>query len=99
MGQNTRSWFAPTQFETAEARLDRVWFSSRGKYKEKASNLSFLVVGLSGSEIKINTKGKSRKTLREGQMEWFEPGSGVEFSCEGCKMAQFLKLTFKDARP
>ena len=86
-----------TEFETADARLDHVWLSSKRKYEQKTSNLSFLVVGLSGSEIKINTKGNSRKTLREGQIEWFDPGSDVQFSCEGCETAQFLKLSFKDS--
>jgi hypothetical protein len=85
-----------TEFETADARLDHVWLSSKGKDKEKASTFPFLVLGLSGSEVKINAKGKSPKTLREGQVEWFDPGSDAEFSCEGCKMAQFQKLTFKD---
>jgi quercetin dioxygenase-like cupin family protein len=90
--------WAHTQFETAEARLDHVWLSSKGKDKEKASKFSFLVLGLSGSEIKINTKGKSRKTLREGEMEWFDAGSEVQFSSyEDTKTAQFLKLTFKDS--
>jgi quercetin dioxygenase-like cupin family protein len=86
-----------TEFETADARLDHVWLFSNGKHTETASKLASLVVGLGGSMVKINAKGKSPKTIREGQVEWFDPGSDPEFSCEGCKMAQFLKLTFKDS--
>ena len=91
------SWSAMTQFETAEVRLNHVVLSLKAKYKEKASGLPFLVVGLSGSETKINAKGKTPKTLHEGEMEWFDPGSDVQFSYEGTKMAQFLELTFKDS--
>jgi quercetin dioxygenase-like cupin family protein len=87
-----------TQFETAEARLDLVWLFSKGKYTETASELGFLVVGLGGPDIKINAKGKTPKTLLEGEMEWFDPGSDVQFSYEGTKMAQFLELTFKDSK-
>lgn len=85
-------------FETEELRLDHFWLSSKRKHKEKASLLSFLVVALGGSEIKVYEKGKSPKALREGQVEWFDPGSDTQFSCERCKMARFLKLTFKDSR-
>jgi quercetin dioxygenase-like cupin family protein len=86
-----------TLFETAEAKLDLVWLFSKGKHTETVSKLGFLVVGLGGPDIKINAKGKSAKTLREGQIEWFDRGSDVQFSCEGCRMAQFLQLTFKDS--
>jgi quercetin dioxygenase-like cupin family protein len=90
--------WADTEFETAEARLDLVWLFSKGKHSESASKLPFLVVGLGGPEVKIYVKGKLPKTLREGEMEWFEPGSDVEFSADGDKRAaQFLKLTFKDS--
>jgi len=88
-----------TQFETAEARLDLIWLFRSGKHKENSSKLAFLVVGLGGPHVTINAKGKSPKTLREGEMEWFDLGSDVQFSCEGCGMAQFLKLTFKDSGP
>lgn len=89
-----------TQFETAEARLDLVWLFSKGKHTETASKLGFLVVGLGGPYIKISAKGKPPKMLREGDMEWFDPGSDVQFSSyEDTKTAQFLKLTFKDSTP
>ena len=86
-----------TQFETKEARLDLVWLFRSGKHKETDSKLAFLVVGLGSPHVKLNAKGKLPKTLREGEMEWFDPGSEVQFSCEGCGMAQFLMLTFKDS--
>jgi quercetin dioxygenase-like cupin family protein len=86
-----------TQFETAGARLDLVWLFSKGKHTETASKLGFLVVGLGGPDIKISAKGKPPRMLREGEMEWFDPGSDVQFSYEGAKIAQFLKLTFKDS--
>jgi len=89
---------AITQFETAEVRLDHVVLFPKGKHKEKVSKLAFLVVGLGGSEVKISVKGKSPKTLRDGEMKWFDPGSEVQFSpYEDTKTAQFLKLTFKDS--
>ncbi len=92
--------WADTQFETSEAKLDLVWLFSKGKHTESASKLGFLVVGLGGPHIKINAKGKQPKTLREGDMEWFDPGSDVQFSSyENTKTAQFLKLTFKDSTP
>ena len=88
--------WANTQFETEEAKLDLVWLFRNGKHTETASKLAFLVVGLGSPHVKFDAKGKSPKTLREGEMEWFDPGSIVQFSCEGCPSAQFLKLTFKD---
>jgi quercetin dioxygenase-like cupin family protein len=88
---------ASTQFETAEAKLDIVWLFENGKHTESASKLAFLVVGLGSPYVRIDAKGKSPKTLREGEMEWFDPGSTVQFSCKGCQSAQFLKLTFKDS--
>jgi len=90
--------WADTQFETAEAKLDLVWLVRNGKHTETASNLAFLVVGLGSPHVRFDAKGKSPKTLREGEMEWFDPGSTVQFSCEGCPSAQFLKLTFKDSK-
>jgi quercetin dioxygenase-like cupin family protein len=88
-----------TQFETAEVRLDHVVLSLKGKLKEKGSTLAFLVVGLGGSEVKINTKSKPPRTLHEGEVEWFDAGSDVQFSGEGDsnRAPQFLKLTFKDS--
>jgi quercetin dioxygenase-like cupin family protein len=92
----TQDW-TDTQFETKEARLDLVWLFRSGKHKETDSKLAFLVVGLSSPHVKLNAKGKLPKILREGEMEWFDPGSEVQFSSEGCEMAQFLMLTFKDS--
>lgn len=92
----TQDWI-DTQFETKEARLDLVWLFRSGKHKETDSQRAFLVVGLGRPHVKLNAKGKSPKTLREGEMEWFDQGSDVEFSCEGCGAAQFLELTFKDS--
>jgi quercetin dioxygenase-like cupin family protein len=88
---------AITQFETAEITLDQVWLSPKGKHKEKVSKLPFLVVGLGGSEVKINAKGTALKILHEGELEWFDPGSDVQFSSNENKgTAQFLKLKLKD---
>jgi quercetin dioxygenase-like cupin family protein len=89
--------WADTQFETSEATLDLVWLLENGKHAESPSKLAFLVVGLGGPQVKINAKGKSPKTLREGEVEWFDPGSVVQFSHEGTELAKFLKLTFKDS--
>ncbi len=89
--------WADTQFETAEAKLDLVWLFANGKHTESISKLAFLVVGLGGPQVRINAKGKSPKTLREGEVEWFDPGSVVQFSHEGTEVAQFLELTFKDS--
>jgi hypothetical protein len=89
--------WADTQFETAEVRLDLVWLFENGKHTESNSKLAFLVVGLGGPQVRINTKGKSPKTLREGDVEWFDPGSVVQFSHEGTEVAKFLELTFKDS--
>jgi quercetin dioxygenase-like cupin family protein len=89
--------WADTQFQTSEARLDLVWLFEDGKHTESASKVAFLVVGLGGPQVKINAKGKSLKTLREGEVEWFDPGSDVQFSHEGAELAKFLKLTFKDS--
>jgi hypothetical protein len=89
---------AITQFETAEVTLDYVTFFPTEKHEEKAPKLAFLVIGLDGTEVKISKKGESRKTLRGGEVEWFDAGSTVEFSSNGGKKAgQFLKLTFKDS--
>jgi len=89
--------WADTQFETAEAKLDLIWLFEKGKHTEKASKGAFLVVGLGGSGVKINAEGKSPKTLREGEMEWFSPGSNVQFSNKSTNVAQFLELAFKDS--
>ena len=89
--------WADIQFETSEATLDLVWLFENGKHAESPSKLAFLVVGLGGPQVKINAKGKSPKTLREGEVEWFDPGSVVQFSHEGTELAKFLKLTFKDS--
>jgi quercetin dioxygenase-like cupin family protein len=89
--------WADTQFQTSEARLDLVWLFEDGKHAESPSKLAFLVVGLGGPQVKINEKGKSPKTLREGEVEWFDRGSVVQFSHEGTELAKFLKLTFKDS--
>jgi len=88
---------AITQFETAEVTLDHVVLSPKGKLKERTAKFAFLVVGLSGPEVKIEAKGKSPETLHVGEMEWFDPGSDIQFSDEGAKFAQFLKLTFKNS--
>lgn len=92
----TSDW-ADTQFETAEVRLDLVWLFENGKHTESNSKLAFLVVGLGGPQVRINTNGKSPKTLREGDVEWFDPGSVVQFSHEGKQVAKLLELTFKDS--
>jgi hypothetical protein len=89
--------WADTQFETSEATLDLVWLLENGKHVESPSKLAFLVVGLGGPQVKINAKGKSPKMLREGEVQWFDPGSVVQFSHEGTELAKFLKLTFKDS--
>lgn len=89
--------WADTQFETSESRLDLVWLFENGRHTESASKLAFLVVGLGGPQVKINAKGKSPKTLRQGEVEWFNPGSDVQFLHEGTEVAKFLKLTFKDS--
>jgi quercetin dioxygenase-like cupin family protein len=89
---------AITQFETAEVALDYVTFFTSGKHEEKRPKLAFLVIGLDGPEVKIKAKGKPRKALREGEVEWFDAGSEVEFSAdEGKTAGQFLKLIFKDS--
>jgi len=92
----TQDWTS-TQFETENARLDLVSLFRSGKHTETVSPLAFLAVGLGRAPVQVNAKGKLPKTLGEGEMEWFDPGSDVQFSCEGCRMAQFLKLTFKDS--
>jgi hypothetical protein len=92
----TSDW-ADTQFETAEARLDLIWLFANGKHTESDSKLAFLVVGLGGPQVRINAKGESSKILRKGEVEWFDPGSVVQFSHEGTEVAQFLELTFKDS--
>jgi hypothetical protein len=92
-----RSDWADTQFETSEATLDLVWLFANGKHTESASKLAFLVVGLAGPQVKISAKGKSPKVLREGEVEWFDPGTAVQFSHAGTEVAKFLKLTFKDS--
>jgi quercetin dioxygenase-like cupin family protein len=89
--------WAPTQFETAEARLDLVWLFANGKHSQSSAKLAYLVVGLGGPQVTINVKGEPPKVLREGEVEWFEPGSVVQFSHEGTELAQFLELTFKDS--
>jgi quercetin dioxygenase-like cupin family protein len=89
---------AITQFNTSEVQLEYVTFFPREKQNEKAPKLAFLVIGLDGPEVKIRVKGKPRKTLHAGDVEWFDGGSDVEFSADGDKRAaQFLKLTFKDS--
>jgi len=85
------------QFETAEVRLDYVTFFPKEKREQKDAKFAFLVVGLDGSEVKINAKGKRPRALREGDSQWFDPGSDVEFSSKSTKAAQFLELTFKDS--
>ena len=77
--------------------MDLVWLFANGKHTESASKLAFLVVGLGGPQVKISAKGKSPKVLREGEVEWFDPGTTVQFSHIGTEVAKFLKLTFKDS--
>ena len=89
--------WADTQFETSEATLDLIWLFANGKHTESASKLAFLVVGLGGPQVKISAKGKSPKVLREGEVEWFDSGTTVQFSHIGTEVAKFLKLTFKDS--
>jgi quercetin dioxygenase-like cupin family protein len=91
------SEWADTQFETTEVRLDLLWLFANGKHTESTSKLAFLAVGLGGPQVRINAKGKLPKTLRKGEVEWFDPGSEVQFSHEGTEVAQFLELTFKDS--
>ncbi len=91
------SEWADTQFETTEVRLDLVWLFANGKHTESTSKLAFLVVGLGGPQVRINAKGKSPKTLRKSEVQWFEPESEVQFSHEGAEVAQFLEMTFKDS--
>jgi len=86
-----------TQFETTEVRMDLVWLFADGKHTESPAKLAFLVVGLGSSQVKINAKGEPPKMLREGEVEWFDRGSVVQFSHEGTDVAQFLELTFKDS--
>ncbi|HYL82620.1 MAG TPA: hypothetical protein VE263_00170 [Candidatus Angelobacter sp.] len=93
----TSEW-VDTQFETEKARLDLVWLYENGKHTQSATKLAFLVVGLGGPRVKIDEKGKSPRTLREGEVEWFDPGSVVQFSYEGKEEAQYLELTFKDSK-
>jgi hypothetical protein len=89
---------AITQFETAEVALDYVTFFPNEKHEENQPKLAFLVIGLDGPEVKIKAKGKPRKALREGEVEWLDVGSQVEFSAdEGKTAGHFLKLTFKDS--
>ena len=92
----TQDWTS-TQFETNEARLDLVTLLQSGKHTEKDSKLAFLVVGLGSPYVRLEAKGKSSKTLREGEVAWFDPGAEAQFSCEGRPTGQFLKLTFKDS--
>jgi quercetin dioxygenase-like cupin family protein len=92
------SWWAMTEFETRELKLDHVVLSPNGKYDEKISNLGFLVVGLAGSDIKISAKGIPPRKLHEGGTEWFDAGSKVRFSNSGTKPTEFLKFTFKRTR-
>src|SRR6266478_16791 len=91
------SEWADTQFETTEVRLDLLWLFANGKHTESTSKLAFLAVRLGGPQVRINAKGKLPKTLRKGEVEWFDPGSEVQFSHEGTEVAQFLELTFKDS--
>jgi quercetin dioxygenase-like cupin family protein len=86
-----------TQFETRESKLDLVWIFWKEDKKPTTSKLPFLVVGLTGPEVKINVSGKPPKTLRAGEMEWFDAGAAVQFSYEGKEAAQYLELTFKDS--
>jgi quercetin dioxygenase-like cupin family protein len=87
-----------TQFETIESKLDLVWIFWKEKKKPTASKFPFLVVGLSGPVVKMTVRGKLPRTLRAGEMEWFDAGSEVEFSAdEGKTAGQFLKLIFKDS--
>ena len=88
---------AITQFETTEVKLDYVTFFPSEKWEEKASKLAFLVIGFDGTEVKVTKKGESPKTLRGGEVEWFDAGSNAEFSSNGKRAGQFLKLTLKDS--
>jgi hypothetical protein len=89
--------WADTQFETSEVTLDLVWLFANGKHTESASKFAFLVVGLGGPQVKVSAKGKSPKVLREREVEWFDPGTAVQFSHAGTEVAKFLKLTFRDS--
>jgi quercetin dioxygenase-like cupin family protein len=91
------SYWADTQFESTEVRLDLVWLFANGKHTETTSKLAFLVVGLGGPQVRISAKGESSKILRQGEVEWFDAGSVVQFSREGTEVARFLKLTLKDS--
>jgi quercetin dioxygenase-like cupin family protein len=91
------SEWVDTQFETEKARLDLVWLYENGKHAIPSAKRAFLVVGLGGPQVKIDENGKSRRTLREGEVEWFDPGSIVQLSYVGTKVAKFLELTFKDS--
>jgi len=83
-------------FESSEVTLNLVALGSKEKHSESAIKLAFLVVGL-GPDVKMHAKGNSPKTLREGEIAWFDPGSDVQFSNESAKTVEFLELIFKDS--
>jgi hypothetical protein len=90
--------YSDTEFETTEIRLDRVQLVSGGKHKEDAAKFAFLVVGLGGPDVRISANGNLPRALRQGEIEWFEPGTNVEFSHEGLEFAQCMVLIFKDSK-
>jgi quercetin dioxygenase-like cupin family protein len=85
------------QFDTAEVRVDLIRFSSRTTNLDSAMKAPVLIVGLKDSRIEITTKGKAAKTLRQGEIAWFNAGSQVEFSNIKGETAAFLQITFIDS--
>jgi hypothetical protein len=67
------------QFDTSGISVDLLRFSSKTTIAETTMKAPFLIVSLRNSGVKIAAKGTPTRTLRAGEMEWFDAASSVQF--------------------
>ena len=85
------------QLDTEECRLDIVQLRPQTNVTLHANKLSFLMVALDDSKIRVSVKGKHTKTMRQGEMAWIDAFVNAQFANADNKAAAFLQVAFKDA--
>ena len=85
------------QFDSDELRLDFVQLRPKANFTEADDEPAFLLVGLSGSGIKVAVHGQPANALRRGEIAWVDPASDMQISNEGSETASLYQLTFKHA--
>ncbi len=84
------------QLDTAECRVEVVQLSPRKDLTLHANKLTFLVVALGDSRIRVNVKGKPLKMIGQGEMAWIDAAEDAQFAMADSKTATLLQVMFKD---